>query len=125
MSVALKKRGEIDTTVFGKAVTLHASFENIALFEQLAGIGIYAFASRMASFDLRQTDLVYFLWCFNNDRDKDGWTKNEISHSLMSSQSTDIISVVEAFMTLVFGSLTDGSGEDASPKKTRARKVVK
>lgn len=124
MSVSLKKRGEIDATVFGKSVTLHATFENIALFEQLTGTGIYAFASRMAALDIRQTDLVYFLWCFNNNRDKDGWTKNEISQSLMSSPSTEILSVVEAFMTLVFGSLTDGASEEAAPKK-RTRRTVK
>jgi len=72
--------------------------------------------------DLRQTDLVYFLWCFNDNRDKDGWTKNDLSMNIMASTSTELLTILESFMNLMFGSLMEGTDE-AEPKKTRARRT--
>lgn len=107
-SPAIKLRGQFKVSFpEGRETNLVASFENIALFEEQAKMGVYVFAHRIAEAkDIRLSDIVNMIWCFSYDRDTPGWTKDEIAETIMTAGpfGPQLAAVqVQGFLMMIFG----------------------
>lgn len=122
MTIPLKKRGQVEVAVNGNPTVLHASFENIAAFEETTHVGLYALANRFGTGDVRLSDIVNLVWCFSVDRDKEGWTKDEIAENVISAGPMDVAGTVDAFLMMLFGmDKAEEAAAEATQKKPRAR----
>lgn len=126
MTLPIKKRGQVEVELDGRTTILEATFENIAAFEERTGLGTYVVANRFGTGDVRIVDLVNVIWHFTYERDKDGWTKNDIGQSIVMEGPETAVKIATDFLILLFGA-KDGEeveGEDTQKKPTpRSRKA--
>ena len=122
MSIPLKKRGQVEIELGDRKTVLEATFENIALFEQTSGIGIYVAAHRFGTGDIRMTDLANIIWSFSADRDKDGWKKADIGKVIIAGGPDIAIQIATNFLVLMFGVDEEDKSEDTQKKTVTRRK---
>lgn len=120
MTLPIKKRGQVEIELGGRNTVLQATFENIAAFEESTGIGTYVIANRLGVGDVRVVDLVNIIWCFSYDRNKEGWTKNDIGQAIVMGGPDTAVRIATDFLVLMFG--VDEEGGDDTQKKPASRR---
>lgn len=97
-----RKQGEYAINLNDQWFILKANFGNIALFEENV-TGIYVFADNISNGNIKMTDIVNLLFCFNKDRETNGLTQDDYAQMVISAPPNESIEAVAGFMSVLFG----------------------
>ena len=95
-----RKKGEHAVELGGQWHVLKASFSNIALFEDNV-MGVYNFADKVAQGEVKMSDIVNVIYCFQIDRDN-GLSQDDIAEMVISDEPRKSIEAIASFMGVLF-----------------------
>ena len=114
-----RKKGEYAVELGGSWHVLKGSFSNIALFEDNV-MGVYQFADKVSTGEVRMTDVVNVIYCFQKDREN-GLDQDGIAELVISDEPRKSIEAIAGFMGVLFA-VADMDSNDTPEEEDPTKK---